>query len=125
MGKSLSLDLRRRIISKVEQGSSRNAVARQFSVARSTVINLWSQFSATGSIEPAKQGRPKGSRLDVVRDYLLMQVTEQSDITMPELSAKLMSDHGMKADPAVLSRYLIKQGMSFKKNTIRNRTKAR
>ena len=58
MGKSLSLDLRRRIISKVEQGSSRNAVARQFSVAPSTVINLWSQFSATGSIEPAKQGRP-------------------------------------------------------------------
>jgi transposase len=42
-------------------------------------------------------------------------VDEVPDITMPELAAKLRAEHGVVAHPASLSKFLIKQGFSFKK----------
>jgi len=42
-------------------------------------------------------------------------VTEKADITMPELAAELAAGRGEKADPASLSRWLIRAGYRFKK----------
>jgi transposase len=43
-------------------------------------------------------------------------VEAEPDITMPELSARLMSEHGVQADPATLSRFLCRRGFTYKKN---------
>ncbi|WP_170937086.1 MULTISPECIES: hypothetical protein [Rhodomicrobium] len=41
-------------------------------------------------------------------------VEEESDITMPELSARLMSEHGVQADPATLSRFYASAALPIK-----------
>jgi transposase len=52
-------------------------------------------------------------------------VEEAADITMPELAAKLTAEYGVVAHPASLSKFLIKQGFSFKKNAAGNRGRSR
>lgn len=44
--------------------------------------------------------------------------TETNDITMPELTAELVAATGTKADPALLSRWLIRNGYRFKKTLL-------
>lgn len=63
MGKPLSLDLRRRIVACVEAGLSRRAAAAKFDVSPSFVVELMRRYRETGSLEPARQGRPPGGRL--------------------------------------------------------------
>jgi transposase len=41
-------------------------------------------------------------------------VAEKDDISMPELAGELHAASGVKADPASLSRWLIRNGLSFK-----------
>jgi transposase len=47
---------------------------------------------------------------------LIARVTEKADITMPELAAELAAATGTAAEPASLSRFLIRYGYRFKKN---------
>ena len=61
MGRSTSLDLRDRIVRGIAEGHSRRAMADRYQVAPSTAVRVQDRFKATGSLEPAKQGRPIGS----------------------------------------------------------------
>jgi hypothetical protein len=61
MGKSVSRDLRLRMVGGIAAGKSRRGVAAQFEVAPSTAVRVQARFAATGSVDPARQGRPKGS----------------------------------------------------------------
>jgi transposase len=54
----------------------------------------------------------------------LAQVAERADITMPELAAELAAATGEKADPASLSRWLIRAGYRFKKNSAGQRARS-
>jgi hypothetical protein len=60
MGKSVSHDLRLRMVRGIAAGKSRRAVATQFEVAPSTAVRVQSRFAATGSVELARQGAPQG-----------------------------------------------------------------
>ena len=60
MGRSYSPDLRVRIYGEIEQGGSRRAAARRFDVSASTSVRLAQRMAATGTLEPARQGRPPG-----------------------------------------------------------------
>jgi transposase len=83
-------------------------------------------MSATGSVAPARQGRPRGGgKLAPYAATLIRWVDEEGDITMPELAAKLAAEFGVVAHPASLSKFLIKQGFSAKKNTAGNRGRSR
>ena len=114
MGRPLSLDLRRRIVAFVDSGHSCRAAADRFDVSPSAAIKLMQLWRRTGSLEPARQGRPWGSRLDVVKDFLVRTVEDQADITMPELAERLWTTHQIEAAPPVLSRFLIGLGFSYK-----------
>lgn len=117
MGKATSNDLRRRMVRGIEGGKSRRAVAAQFEVAPSTAVRVMGRYEATGSVEPAKQGRPRGSgKLGPHKEFLLAQVKRKPDITMPELAAVLEAERDLKVDPSNLSKFLIAQGYSYKKN---------
>ena len=117
MGKSYSQDLRERVVAYVRSGYSRRAAARRFGVSESFAVKLLQRVCATGSSSPARQGRPGGfGRLDAYADYLVAAVEAQPDLTMPQLSVRLAADHGVTADPAVLSRFLCRRGFTYKKN---------
>lgn len=124
MGRSYSLDLRKRLIARVAGGQSCRGAAEDLAVSASFAVKLAARHDQTGSLEPAPQGRPAGTgKLDPCRDFLIGRVREKPDITMPELAAELEVKHGVTADPASLSRYLCKAGFSYKKNAAGGRTR--
>ncbi|CAO3424397.1 Transposase [Azospirillum endophyticum] len=126
MGRSYSSDLRVRIYGEIEQGCSRRSAARRFGVSASTSVRLAQRMAATGSLEPARQGRPAGGgKLAPHAEYLIGLVEKQGDITMPELAAKLKAERKVMVHPASLSRFLIKRGYSVKKNSAGDRDRSR
>ena len=126
MAKSYSTDLRERVAGEVEAGQSRRAAARRFGVSASTGIRIAKRKELTGSVEPARIGRPEGSgKLTTYASDLIGWVEADKDITMPELAARLEEKHGVTAHPASLSRFLIKQGFTVKKNSAGNRGRTR
>ena len=127
MGKPVSTDLRVRMVRGIAAGKSRRSVAAQFEVAPSTAVRVQARYAATGSVEPARQGRPKGSgKLGPYRDAIIEKVKAKPDITMPDitmpditmpdLAAWLEADHGVTVDPSNLSKLLCREGFSYKKN---------
>jgi len=126
MGKSSSEDLRVRIVGEIERGQSCRAAARRFGVAPSTAIRLAQRKARTGSLAPARQGRPAGSGLLAAHvEALVSWVEADGDITMPELAGRLLAERGVKAHPASLSRLLIRQGFTVKKNAAGERNRSR
>src|SRR6204780_1892054 len=115
MPKPYSLDLRERVVSFVQAGHSRRAAAAHFRVSPSFVINLMTVFRARGALAPKALGGWRHSKLDPHRFLILRRVAEKDDISMPELAGELKAASGVKADPASLSRWLIRNGLSFKK----------
>lgn len=126
MGKCSSVDLRVRIVGEIERGGSCRSAALRFGVAPSTAIRLAQRKARTGSVAPARQGRPAGSGLLAAHaETLAGWVEADGDITMPELAARLLAERGVTAHPASLSRLLIRQGFSFKKNAAGERNRSR
>jgi transposase len=124
MPKPYSLDLRERVVGFVEDGQSRRAAAARFRVSVSLVVNLMKAVRTRGSFAPKPSGGRRHAKLEPHRAFLLAQVAEKADITMPELAGALATAHGEKADPASLSRWLIGAGYRFKKNSAGERTRS-
>jgi transposase len=125
MGRGYSSDLRVRIFGAVESGNSCRSAARRFGVSASTSIRLAQRKATTGSLEPARQGRPPGGgKLAPHAEILIRWVEAKGDITMPELAAKLEAARGVTVHPASLSRFLIARGFSVKKNTAGKRSRS-
>jgi transposase len=71
MGKSHSMDLRKRVYGGIETEGSARAAARRFGVSASTGVRLAQRMARTGSLEPGRQGRPAGGgKLAAWRDRL-------------------------------------------------------
>lgn len=116
MGKSVSHDLRLRMVRGIAAGKSRRAIAAQFEIAPSTAVRVQSRFAATGLVDPARQGRPKGSgKLGPYQEVILYKVRAQPDITMPDLAAWLEVSHSVTVDPSNLSKRLCRDGFTYKK----------
>jgi transposase len=95
-------------------------------VSAATAVRLAQRKAQTGSLSPARQGRPAGSGLlDAHIDALVGWVDADGDITMPELAARLLAERGVKAHPASLSRLLIRHGFTVKKNAAGERNRSR
>jgi transposase len=106
-----------RLAAFVEAGRSCRAAARHFGVSDSFAIKLLQRQRQSGSPAPARQGRPLGGRrLSPYEAFLIQTVEAKPDITMPELAARLLEEHGAVAAPAVLSRLLCRHGFSYKKD---------
>jgi len=124
MTNSYSCDLRERVILYVEAGHSCRAAGRAFNVSASFVIKLMMGWRKTGSLAPARQGRPPGNgKLAPYRGFLIGRIEEQPDITLPELAGELNKTHGVRVYPASLSRFLRAAGFTYKKNAAGNRAR--
>ena len=82
MGKSLSLDIRKRIVSLVEVGHSCHEASRRLRISAASAVRIMPRRRRTGSVAPALQGRPRQCKLDVVSKFLKGQVEAAPDITM-------------------------------------------
>jgi transposase len=111
MTQSFSLDLRVRVAAFVEAGRSCRAAARHFGVSDSCAIKLMQRQRQSGSLAPARQGRPPGrGKLVPYETFMIQTVGVRPAIPMPELAARLLEEHGVVAAPAMLSRFLYRRG---------------
>jgi len=126
MGRAHSSDLRDRVYAAIVEGGSRRAAARRFGVSAATAVRLAQRKAQTGSLAPARQGRPAGSgKLSAYRDIVIAWVDADGDLTLPELAERLSSEHGIAAHPSSLSRLLRGAGFTVKKNAAGERNRSR
>ncbi|RJF89145.1 IS630 family transposase [Oleomonas cavernae] len=119
MGKPYSTDLRERIEAHVASGHSRRDAARHFGVSPSCAVKLVQWVAATGSVAPARQGRPPGGgKLAPHMSLLIGWVEAEPDITMPALAARLKTVAGVTVHPASLSRALLWRRASASKKSL-------
>lgn len=125
MGRSLSLDIRERVVALVDEGFSCHEAARRLKISAASAVRIMQRRRRTGGVKAAPQGRPRRSKLDAVSDWLKARVEADPDMTMPELADRLAATHGMRATPAMLSRHLIHRlGFTYKKIPDRDRAAA-
>lgn len=115
MARSYGTDLRRRVIEAIEGGMSTRAAARRFSIGESTAGTWHRRFRATGSVEPARQGKPSGSVLDAHEAFILSLIDETTDITLAEMAERLENERSMTVDPSTIWYFLRRRGMTYKK----------
>jgi transposase len=83
-------------------------------------------MAETGSLAPARQGRPPGAgKLAAHRAQLIEWVEREADISLPELAARLAQECEVVVHPTSLSRVLRAAGFTVKKNSAGERGRAR
>lgn len=123
MARTLSEDLRGRVVAAVEAGASRRAAAERFGVGVATAIRWVRAFRATGRLS----ARPKGGdlrshRIEAFRQVVLGAIEAQKDITLAELVALLRREHGASFAISTVHRHLVRHRITLKKSRARRRT---
>jgi len=118
MTRPFSDDLRARVVRAVEAGESCRVVAGRFDIAVSTVVKWHQRYRATGSVAPAKIGGYRRPVLDPHRDFILAQIAKVPHLTLFGLRNALAS-HGVRVSHNTIWTFLRREGLSFKKNTVR------
>lgn len=123
MVKPYSLDLRERVVRRVEAGHSVRDVAGTFGVSVSSVVR-WSQRKRqTGSAAAKPMGSRLARSLSGQRDWMLARVAEKPDLTLRELVSEL-HDRSVAASYGSVWRLLNDEGVSFKKKPARLRARS-
>lgn len=123
MARAFSIDLRERVVSAVENGMSRRRAAAQFDVGVSTVIKWVRRFRETGSVAPGQIGGHKPVLLAAHRAFVHSRIAEQPDLTLRGLQKEL-ADRGVKVSYGAVWAFVHNEGLSFKKNRLRQRTRS-
>lgn len=125
MARSYSMDLRKRVVSAVQQrGMSCQSAARNFDLAPSTVIGWIAQFRQKGHIKPGQMGGHKPKVLSGDHRLWLIARCNAGDFTLRGLVAELAAERGLKVDYRSVWEFVHAEGLSFKKNTSARRTKS-
>jgi transposase len=116
--KAYSIDLRERIVGVVENDDdvSQAEVAEQFAVSVSFVEKLLHRWRTTADVAP-RHGQPGPKRvLAPYGDQLRALVQAQPDLTLDELSERLLQDHQLRASRSMVSRELQLLKLPLKKS---------
>ena len=123
MTRPYSIDLRERVVASMAGGRSARATAALFGVSVASVVK-WSQRKRrTGSVAPGKIGGHRKPVLLPEREWLHARIAAEPDLTLRALLAEL-HDRGVKASYGALWEFLDREGLSFKKNRVRQRARS-
>ena len=122
MARSLSEDLRARVIAAVDGGLSRRAAAARFGVAAASAVRWVREWRETG-VACARQrgGDQRSHRIEAYRDIILAAIENQVDITLVELRELLREKHGAGFAASTVWRFLDRHAVTVKKNRARQR----
>ena len=120
MARPLSNDLRERVIARRQSGESIRSIASAFGLAPSTVSKWDLRRRRTGSVEPGKFGGHRRPILEAHRETVHALVAAQPHRPVRELQAELAA-LGIQASPEAVRTFLHAEGLSFKKNRVRQR----
>jgi transposase len=90
MARSLSVDLRRRVVGAIEGGLSCRAAAQRFGVSASSAIRWRAMERREGDVSLKRRGRDRHSqRIEAHAELILSAVAAENDITLSELREQL------------------------------------
>jgi transposase len=116
MTAAYSQDLRDRVIDAVEkEGMSRRAAARRFGVSESAAIKWMQGVERRGSRKPVGTGGHRRSVLKPHRAFIEAALAQKPDITLEALCRRLLGECSVRADTSMLSRFLRREKITFKK----------
>ena len=116
MARTLSVDLRDRVVAAVEGGLSRRKAADRFGVSVSSAIRWTRQSRRTGDTRPKRQGGDKRSaRIEACAPVILGAMEEKSDITLAELRA-LLAGQGVSVAVSTPWRFFARRKITLKKS---------
>ena len=115
MPKSLSFDLRSRVLAAIGDGLSCRQAATRFGVSASSAIRWQALRQAGGDGRPKPQGGDRLSRrTDAHADLIAAALAETPDVTLPELKERLAAQ-GASTSVTALWRYFRRHGITRKK----------
>ena len=115
----LSNDLRERVVAAVLNGESSRAVAGRFGVAVSSVVKWSQRYRTTGSVTPGKVGGHRKPVLEAHRAFIRERIDQTPHLTLHKLKDELAVRGVIVSHNAVWT-FLRREGLSFKKNTVRS-----
>jgi len=115
----LSNDLRERVVAAVGGGESCRSVASRFGVATSTVVKWSQRYRATGSVAPGKVGGHRKRLLEAHRAFIRERINQTPHLTLHKLKDEL-AVQGIIVSHNTVWMFLRREGLSFKKNTVRS-----
>jgi transposase len=121
MARPYSLDLRERVVAQVAGGMSCHAAAELNNLVPSTVVKWMQRQRQTGSAAAKPMGGKRPYLLEEQRSWLLARLAEKPDLTLHALLGELAEVRGVTVSCDTLWRFLKRAGISFKKNTARQR----
>ncbi len=115
MVKALSIDLRERVISAVNEGTSRHEAAARYGVSASSAIRWVAAWQLTGNSAPKPMGGDRRSHhLEEHAGVIIAAVHDQVDITIVELQA-LLKGRGITASFGSVWNLLARHDLTYKK----------
>ena len=114
----LSNDLRKRVVGAIEAGESCRSAAARFGVAVSSAVKWHQRYRATGSVAPGKMGGHRKPVLDPHRDFIIERINQTPHLTLHGLKDELAA-RGVKVSHNAVWLFLRREGLRFKKNTVR------
>ena len=118
MARPLSNDLRERVVAAVSGGESCRSVAARFGVAVSSVVKWSQRHRATGSVAPGKMGGYRKPMLEPHRAFIVERIAQTPHLTLHGLKDELAA-RGVKVSHNAVWLFLRREGLRFKKNTVR------
>ena len=116
MGRCLSGDLRKRVVSEVERGSSCRAAAARFGVSASSAIRWMQAVHKSGTSEAKPQGGDRRSkRIEAHHDFIMETIKDRKDMTLAELQELLINRRKVRFGIGTLWRFFDRHGITVKK----------
>jgi transposase len=114
MARSLSNDLRERVVARVAAGETVRAVAAVFGVSVSSVVKWSQRWRATGSAAACSMGGKRRDAMALGREFALARLAEQPSLPLRALPAELAA-RGVRVSYGALWTFCHAEGLSFKK----------
>ena len=116
MARSLSVDLRMRVVGAIGGGLSCRAAAQRFGVSAASAIRWRAQERREGDIRPKLQSGDRHShRIEAHAELILSALAAKSDITLSELREKL-SERSLGVAIGTLWRFFKRRKITRKKS---------
>ncbi len=118
MSRPYSNDLRERAVTAVVAGETVRVVAARFGVAVSSVVKWHQRYRETGSVAPGKMGGHRKIILEAHHDFIIEMINCTPHLTVRGLQA-ILARRGVSVSHNAVWMFLRREGLSFKKNTVR------
>jgi len=122
MGSPYPIELRDRVVGAMRRGMSSYEAAEHFEVSQSSAMRWFHRADQMGSPAALPMGGKRPFVLAAHRDWVLGRIAAQPDIVLRALLAEL-HERGVAVSYFGLWHLVKRAGLSFKKNSARQRTR--